>query len=134
MVLDGDTYWEGTASLLDSKREVRFIPQKRGHWPLAGTPERLQEFQNFTHDFVRYQIKGDKLIVSDLRLGMPDNLAFQFQFAQRDSNHQWQSVTPQRIGRITMDTNVDKMLDRLAGNQNIDPLFGNCRLCTSHKR
>ncbi|MCW7552330.1 metal-dependent hydrolase [Endozoicomonas gorgoniicola] len=132
VVLDGDTYWEGSASLLDNKREVRFIPQQRGHWPLAEIPERLKDFQAFTHGFLRYRVEDNKLIVSDLRLGMPGNLAFQFQFAERNSDHQWVVHTPERIGGITVQTDLNKMIDRLAGNQNIDPLLGNCRLCTSH--
>ena len=101
VVLDGNTYWEGTASLLDNKQEVRFTPQQRGHWPLAETPERLKDLQFFTHDFLRYQVEGNKLIVSDLRLGIPDHLAFQFQFAERNSDHQWVIHTPKKIDEVT---------------------------------
>ena len=131
VVLDDERYWEGMASLLDDRPEVRFVPQSRSHWPMGETPATLNAFRAFTHDFVTYRIDGNRLIVADLRLGMPGNLAFQFQFAEKDDNHQWQPQTPIKLDNIALKGNISRLFDRMLGDQGIDPLMGNCALCTS---
>ena len=131
VVLDGERYWEGMASLLDNNREVRFLPQSRSRWPVEETPEALAALRAFTGDFVSYRVEGDRLILSDLRLGMPGNLAFQFQFAAKDGNNQWQMHPPKKLDNLAIKGDIGKLVDRLLGDQRIDPLLGNCALCTS---
>lgn len=91
IVLDGESYWEGMASMLDSGRDIEFIRQYRGKWPLSETTKKLDSLLAFSNGFVRYRIEGDRLIVSDLRMGLSDNPAFQFQFARMNADGEWQA-------------------------------------------
>jgi len=60
---------------------------------LAGSPlyERLRWF---TDDWLRYDIMGDSLVVTDLRMGMPGNYSFRFEMARRDAAGQWTVIQP----------------------------------------
>ncbi|MGY0216415.1 metal-dependent hydrolase [Endozoicomonadaceae bacterium StTr2] len=130
VVVDGDHYWEGLTSFLDSDSRVRFVQKPRGHWPLLETPEQLQAYRNFTGGFIRYRIENNQLIVSDLRLGLPDNLAFQFRFADREAGGQWQLHTPERSGSIRFESGTaSKLFARVMGDN--DPLSSDCLLCAS---
>lgn len=60
---------------------------------LTGVPlhERLRWF---TDDWLRYDVVGDALVVSDLRMGIPGQYTFRFQMAQCAPGGHWQAVTP----------------------------------------
>ncbi len=132
VVLDGDSYWEGLASLLDKDAEVRFIRQPRGHWSIKETPEQLIDLQTFSQNYLSYREDNGQLIVSDLRMGMAGNLAFQFAFAERNLEGQWQLYqTPFRYQGISLKGDYGKLIDRLLGNANIDANLGNCAQCTT---
>ncbi|MDZ5602696.1 metal-dependent hydrolase [Pseudomonas sp. RP23018S] len=90
-------YYEGVSSLLDTappemQRQALHLDAAQ---PLAGVPlhERLRWF---TGDWLRYDIIGDALVVSDLRMGMPSDYNFRFLMARRDAQGQWQPVQPSR--------------------------------------
>ncbi|CAM3619900.1 metal-dependent hydrolase [Parendozoicomonas haliclonae] len=134
VVLDGNSYWEGLASLFDEDDEVRFIRQLRGEWPLEQTPTLLNDLRTFTHDFVSYQQDNGRLVVSDLRIGVVGSLAFRFEFATQGENQSWQLHTPTRLDRMegmSIKENLGKMKERLLGDQAIDAGFSDCGLCTS---
>lgn len=60
---------------------------------LSGSPlhERLRWF---TGDWLRYDIIGEALVVSDLRMGIPGQYTFRFQMARCDGSGQWRVETP----------------------------------------
>ncbi|MDH0301569.1 MULTISPECIES: metal-dependent hydrolase [unclassified Pseudomonas] len=91
---DGD-YYEGVSSWFD-KAPPEMLRQSRNLQAgqlLAGEPlhERLRWF---TDDWLRYDVVGDALVVTDLRMGIPGNYTFRFQMAQRDGGGQWSAIAP----------------------------------------
>ncbi|MHC6225707.1 metal-dependent hydrolase [Pseudomonas sp. X10] len=48
----------------------------------------------FTGDWLRYDIVGDALVVTDLRMGIPGNYTFRFNMATRDDQGRWTPSTP----------------------------------------
>lgn len=91
---DGD-YYEGVSSGFD-REPPEMLHQSRNLEAarvLAGSPlyERLRWF---TDDWLRYDIMGDSLVVTDLRMGMPGNYSFRFEMARRDAAGQWTVIQP----------------------------------------
>lgn len=87
---------EAVSSLFDRKAPewVRLPPQSDVEHVLKGVPlyERLRWF---TGDWLRLDVIGDALVVSDLRMGIAGQYTFRFQMAQCDaSTGRWQVVTP----------------------------------------
>lgn len=117
VVIDGKNYWEGDSSLLDADPTVLFKRHARNEWPLIERPPLLEDYLYFTHDFVSYREENDKLIIADLRMGMPNKAAFEFEFATRDSNNQWQIVTPKRYEVDSFKIDFSKFLNRIMGNK-----------------
>ncbi|GIU51616.1 integral membrane protein [Shewanella sairae] len=126
VVLDGDEYWEGLASVLDTNQQVEFIAQKRGNWPLSVEPEQLQALKTFTDGFVRFDQQDKQLVVSDLRLGMFGNLAFKFVFAEQDRAGQWQAILPTRLAQGELRGDMSKLKDRALGDQQINASLDLC--------
>ena len=48
----------------------------------------------FTGDWLRYDVVGDALVVSDPRMGIPSNYTFRFRMATCDGQGRWQVQTP----------------------------------------
>ncbi|AIR90829.1 metal-dependent hydrolase [Pseudomonas cremoricolorata] len=93
---DGD-YIEAVSSVLDRdapemQRLSRHIEDAR----LLDGVMLHERLRWFTDDWLRYDIIGDALVVTDLRMGTPGNYNFRFQMARRDAQGQWQAVTPSR--------------------------------------
>ncbi|CAG19588.1 metal-dependent hydrolase [Photobacterium profundum] len=125
VVLDGDTYWEGLTSLLDKDNTIDFIAKPRGEWLLNEKPKRLLMLEKFSDQFVRYQQIDDKLIVTDLRLGMAEYLPFSFAFAQESNNDEWKMLSPEKMEeKRVRPKHLPALWLRLLGNQNI-----NANLC-----
>lgn len=128
VALDGEHYWEGLASVLDSHPDIEFISQSRGEWPLVTQPEQLVALRDFTDDFVRYEQLNKQLIVTDLRLGMFGNLAFKFQFGSQDGSGEWRLQVPARLPQPSIQGELKLLRDRALGDQTINASLG---LCTS---
>lgn len=91
---DGE-YYEGISSAFDrAPPEMQRQPRNlEAAQVLRGVPlhERLRWF---TDDWLRYDVVGDALVVTDLRMGIPGNYTFRFQMASRDGAGRWSPVTP----------------------------------------
>jgi len=48
----------------------------------------------FTNDWLRYDVLGDVLVVTDLRMGVAGHYTFRFAMAQRDTAGNWKVITP----------------------------------------
>lgn len=98
IVLDGEDYHEALIGWLDDEPpQLQRLPRGthlRG--PLADSPMH-QRLEWFTGGVLRYDQVGDRLIVTDLRLGMTGFHPFRFDFAQLHDG-QWQAH--QRIDRL----------------------------------
>ena len=53
-----------------------------------------QRLRWFTDDWLRYDVIGDVLVVTDLRMGMAGHYTFRFKMAERAADGQWRAVTP----------------------------------------
>lgn len=88
-------YYEGISSAFDREPpEMQRQPLNlETAQVLHGVPlhERLRWF---TDDWLRYDVMGDALVVTDLRMGIPGNYTFRFQMASRDGAGRWNAVTP----------------------------------------
>lgn len=88
-------YYEGVSGLFDDdppewQRQPLNLDAAK---VLEGTPlyERLRWF---TGDWLRYDVVGDALVVSDLRMGIPGNYTFRFRMASCDGAGHWQVQVP----------------------------------------
>lgn len=121
VVVEGDQYFEGLASLLDSDSQIDFTQRSRGKWPLEEKPQTLEGLEAFSHGFLGYRQDQDKLIVSDLRLGMADSLAFEFVFAKETSDAGWELLeAPTRHPSERSLDQISVLWERMLGNQEID--------------
>jgi len=93
---DGDDYIEAVSGLFDHREpEMLRLPLNSKLAPaLAQSPE-YQRLAWFTGGWLRYDIMGDNLVVTDLRMGMAGYYTFRFVMAERDGE-QWLTVQPYR--------------------------------------
>ena len=89
LAMDNEGYAEGYYSLLDGNRDIRMMryPANRrllegieDHWP-------VQRLQWFTHGFYAVQQIGDKIVMTDLRMGMEPDDTFRFRVAAVGNPH-----------------------------------------------
>ena len=121
VVMDDGQYWEGLASVLDKDKHIDFIARPLGHWPLEEKPNTLKGLNAFSHGYLNYRVEEDALIVSDLRLGMADNLSFEFVFAEKDGNGEWRLLeATQRYPSERSLELLAPLWQRLKGDQSID--------------
>ncbi|USD67082.1 metal-dependent hydrolase [Vibrio sp. SCSIO 43136] len=121
VVKDDNQYWEGLASILDSDERIDFIARPLGKWPLNEEPQTLQGLKAFSHNFLSYREENGALIVSDLRLGMADNLAFQFTMAEKATNGEWTPLAaPTRFQGERGLEHIGALWERLKGDQSIN--------------
>lgn len=72
----GPPEWQRQPLNLDAARVVEGVPlYERLRW--------------FTGDWLRYDVVGDALVVTDLRMGIPGNYTFRFQMARCDGEGRW---------------------------------------------
>ncbi|WP_394241347.1 metal-dependent hydrolase [Vibrio astriarenae] len=120
LVLEEDKYWEGLASLLDADKRIDFVSRPLGDWPLEDKPQTLQGLKAFSHNYLNYREENGTLIVSDLRLGMANNLSFQFAYAEKDEEGQWQLLdAPLRYPSERGLEHLATLWQRLKGDQSI---------------
>src|SRR3546814_20729831 len=58
-----------------------------------------QRLRWFTRDWLRYDVLGNALVVTDLRMGVAGYYSFRFVMAERDAHGAWHGVTPPRCPR-----------------------------------
>lgn len=85
VAVDGDRYVEGYRSLLDPDRPIEFTTHVRGLPLLEATARQdaVARLRWFTRDRVKAEVDGDRLAVTDLRIGAESNYIFGFDVARR---------------------------------------------------
>lgn len=88
-------YYEGVSSLLDrqSPEMLRLNRNLSLAQVLANDPLH-QRLRWFTDDWLRYDQVGDRLVVTDLRMGTPGNYTFRFDMARQGEQGRWQTQQP----------------------------------------
>jgi inner membrane protein len=80
VALDGDQFHEGFYSWLDGDRPIRFVTYPRGGALAAQNAEhpQIQRLARFTDGFFKVHTQGDRLVVTDLRMGQEPDYVFSF--------------------------------------------------------
>lgn len=88
-------YYESVSSLFDrdSPEWLRQPLNLDAAQVLADVPLH-QRLRWFTDDWLRYDVIGNALVVTDLRMGMAGHYTFRFKMAERAADGSWQPVTP----------------------------------------
>jgi inner membrane protein len=87
VAMSGDRYHEGFYSLLDGQRRVSFDPFERGGALAAELQgiDGVRRVAAFSKGFYKLQADGDRVLLSDLRMGQEPAYIFTFVVAQRRS-------------------------------------------------
>lgn len=98
VVLTDDGYLEGYSSLLVDDSPMRFQPYTSDIAAMreAGNIWAVARLRWFAHEFLKSEVKGEKLILTDLRMGAEPTYIFSHAVARRGNPH-WQSIPPDRI-------------------------------------
>ncbi|ANN67644.1 metal-dependent hydrolase [Bordetella bronchialis] len=93
----GDTYYETVASVFDrGEPEQLAQPLNLGLRRALPPDALLARLEWFTGGWLRYDAIDGKLVVTDLRMGMPGYYTFRFVMAQGSPLAGWQLVVPSR--------------------------------------
>ncbi|MGC7841687.1 metal-dependent hydrolase [Pseudomonas wayambapalatensis] len=88
-------YYEGVSSVFDREPpEMQRLSLNLEAAKVLEGVELHERLRWFTDDWLRYDVVGDVLVVTDLRMGIPGNYTFRFSMAHRDSQGQWVVDTP----------------------------------------
>ncbi|MCU1734991.1 MULTISPECIES: metal-dependent hydrolase [unclassified Pseudomonas] len=88
-------YYEGVSGLFDSEPpEWQRQPLNLDAAKVLQDSPLHERLRWFTGDWLRYDVVGDALVVSDLRMGIPGNYTFRFRMAGCDGEGNWQVQTP----------------------------------------
>ncbi|MCU1126893.1 metal-dependent hydrolase [Stenotrophomonas maltophilia] len=114
-------YIEAISSVFD-RHMPEWIRLQRGSQlsePLQGSPlyDRLRWF---TDDWLRYDMLGDTLVVSDLRMGSPSLYTFRFAMARCGADGELTPMAPEAWpSRMANASEVGAMLRRIAGGESL---------------
>ena len=91
-------YVEGQRSLVADRGAMVFrgYPSNTQALAEAGAIPAVQRLQWFNRGFMRSQAQDEKLVLSDLRMGMEPDYTFQFEVAVRDGDG-WREVAPRQL-------------------------------------
>jgi inner membrane protein len=98
VVLTDDGYLEGYRSLLVDDGPMRFHAYTSDFATMraAGNIRAVARLRWFAHDFLKSEVRGDKLILTDLRMGAEPKYIFSHAVARRGNPH-WHAIPPERI-------------------------------------
>lgn len=99
-----DGYVEGFRSLVADDGAMTFRGHPSNVQALAEADDvpAVRRLAWFNHGFMRAQVVGDELVLSDLRMGSEPDYFFRFAVARRGSA--WQAIEPRQL-QITRDAN-----------------------------
>lgn len=91
-------YVIGERSLVADQGAMRFKGYKSNTQALgeARNIPAMQELASFNHGFMRAQVVGDELVLSDLRMGLEPDYNFNFAVAVREGG-QWRAIPPRQL-------------------------------------
>ncbi len=116
MVLDGDDYLEGTASLFDNEREIKLYRFPRVQVNTVPDLPALKRLEWFTGGFMTLESSHGKLQVTDLRLGLYGQHPFSYLLAKHSKSGDWEPIVPEIAPQkpIAFD-GLNRMWQRLTG-------------------
>jgi inner membrane protein len=98
VVMTEDGYLEGYRSLVADDRPISFTAYQSDKISLdaASDIRAVARLRWFAHDFLKAEVRNDKLILSDLRMGLEPAYVFVHAVALRGNPH-WHATIPERI-------------------------------------
>jgi inner membrane protein len=114
VVLTDDGYLEGYSSLLIDDSPMRFHAYSSDVATLraAENIRAVARLRWFAHGFLKSEVKGDKLILTDLRMGAEPTYIFGHAVARRGNPH-WQAIPPERISTVIRPSDLLAVWQRL---------------------
>ncbi|MGY1408597.1 metal-dependent hydrolase [Luteimonas sp. A611] len=93
-----DGFVEGEHSLVADSRPIAFRHHRSDVEALAQVGElpAVARLQWFNRGFMKAQVREDRLVLSDLRMGAEPDYSFNFVVAQRDGE-QWRAIPPEQL-------------------------------------
>lgn len=105
-------------SLFDKNQDARIYTHERRPELVAclGDADAFKKLEWFSRGYYRAEQEGDKIIVSDLRMGLTPNYVFRFSIAERSGNSVF-SIQPEVAATQTRasDGDLNWLLDRVLG-------------------
>ncbi|MDO9092412.1 MAG: metal-dependent hydrolase [Rubrivivax sp.] len=119
VAVDGDSYHEGFHALLDAPGTLSFERFKRGNGLAAELQDndRAQRIQRFSQGLYKLHADGDRLLVTDLRMGIENNYSFSFVVAQRQGGVVRPVAVQQQGSRVDVSRALDWAWRRMWGEQ-----------------
>ena len=101
VVIDEAGYYEAYYSVFDSDGQIRFRHYTSQHELLNGIEDYwpVKRLQWFSRGFFSVSLRQTDIVISDLRMGVEPNYAFQFKVGELSNPHA-QPVLPQQITAI----------------------------------
>ncbi len=98
VVMTDEGYLEGYRSLVSDSGPMRFQVYSSDYSSLeaAGNVWAVTRLRWFAHNFLRSEVKSDRLILTDLRMGAEPKYIFSHAVAMRGNPH-WEEISPERI-------------------------------------
>lgn len=99
VVMTDDGYLEGYRSIVADKDPIHFTayPSDFASLKEASDIWAVARLRWFAHDFLKTEVSGDRLILTDLRMGVEPTYIFSHVVALRGNPH-WKPIVPQRRG------------------------------------
>jgi inner membrane protein len=101
VVIDEAGYYEAYCSVFDSDGQIRFRHYTSQHELLNGIEDYwpVKRLQWFSRGFYSVSLRQTDIVISDLRMGVEPNYAFQFKVGELSNPHA-KPVPPQQITSI----------------------------------
>jgi inner membrane protein len=118
VVMTDDGYLEGFHSLVADDGPMRFNAYPSDHVTLEQASDvwAVARLRWFSHDFLKTEIKGNKLVLSDLRMGVEPSYFFSHAVAVHGNPH-WKAIPPERLGTRVNSGDLVRVWDRIwSGN------------------
>jgi inner membrane protein len=87
VAIAGDSYHEGFWSVLDGQAPMKFdrFPRGLALLPAAQGIDGVQRIAAFSHGFYALDVQGERLRITDLRMGQAPSYSFRFEVAQQQA-------------------------------------------------
>jgi inner membrane protein len=98
VVMKDGGYLEGFRSLVADEGSMRFAEYESDDASLNAANDvwAVRRLRWFSHDFVKSEVVNDKLIITDLRMGVEPTYIFSHAVAYRGNPH-WREIAPEQI-------------------------------------
>lgn len=107
-------YLEGYRSLIADSGPIAFTAYEsdKTSLDLASDVWAVARLRWFTHDFLKAEVRQEKLVLSDLRMGVEPTYIFSFAVATQGNPH-WHAIMPERYRVSIRSRNLLQFWDRI---------------------